>query len=165
MASNSYSKIKKIFSFLNNLTKATIIVFVALSLIFICLQVFCRFILNSALPWPEEAVVFLMVWYTFLAAVYVQQERAHIRFVFFYEKLSPKIRLLLNIISSICVVLFMAIVSVKGIQVCTSLYKFQYGALKVSKAIPFFAVPFGALLMIFVTMGQIAEDFKELRKK
>ncbi len=32
------------------------------------LQVFCRYVLNQALAWPEEAVKFLFVWFVFLGA-------------------------------------------------------------------------------------------------
>nr|WHW29427.1 putative TRAP transporter small permease [uncultured bacterium] len=34
----------------------------------ILLQVFCRYVLNSALPWPDEAARFLMLWMTGLIA-------------------------------------------------------------------------------------------------
>ena len=35
------------------------------------LQVFCRYVLGDALPWPEEAVKFLFVWFVFLGAAMV----------------------------------------------------------------------------------------------
>lgn len=34
----------------------------------ILLQVFCRYVLNAALPWPDEAARFLMLWMTGLIA-------------------------------------------------------------------------------------------------
>jgi len=44
------------------------IVCVALMVIFILIQVFCRYVLGSALPWSEEAARFLMLWMTGLMA-------------------------------------------------------------------------------------------------
>ncbi|MEZ5538132.1 MAG: TRAP transporter small permease [Thiolinea sp.] len=41
---------------------------VALMTLIILLQVFYRYILNDALPWPEEAARALMIWMTALAA-------------------------------------------------------------------------------------------------
>ena len=40
----------------------------ALMVAIILVQVFCRYVLNNALPWPEEASRFLMLWMTGLAA-------------------------------------------------------------------------------------------------
>ena len=40
----------------------------AMMVLIILLQVFCRYILNNALPWPDEAARFLMLWLTGLMA-------------------------------------------------------------------------------------------------
>jgi C4-dicarboxylate transporter DctM subunit len=42
------------------------------------LQVFCRYVLGDALPWPEEAVKFLFVWFVFLGAAMVTRRTQHI---------------------------------------------------------------------------------------
>lgn len=39
-----------------------------LMVVVILVQVFCRYVLNNALPWPEEASRFLMLWSTALMA-------------------------------------------------------------------------------------------------
>lgn len=41
---------------------------IALMVVCILLQVFMRYVLNNALPWPEEAARFLMLWMTGLIA-------------------------------------------------------------------------------------------------
>ncbi|QDY71119.1 TRAP transporter small permease [Qingshengfaniella alkalisoli] len=41
---------------------------ITLMVVAILVQVFFRYVLNSALPWPEEAARFLMLWMTGLAA-------------------------------------------------------------------------------------------------
>ena len=40
----------------------------ALMVAVILTQVFCRYVLNNALPWPDEAARFLMLWMTGLMA-------------------------------------------------------------------------------------------------
>ena len=40
----------------------------------ILVQVFCRYVLNNSLPWPEEASRFLMLWMTGLAAPAVYRQ-------------------------------------------------------------------------------------------
>ncbi len=41
---------------------------IALMVAVTLLQVFCRYVLNSALPWPDEAARFMMLWLTGLIA-------------------------------------------------------------------------------------------------
>ena len=41
---------------------------VAIMVAVILLQVFCRYVLNNALPWPDEAARFMMLWLTGLMA-------------------------------------------------------------------------------------------------
>ena len=41
---------------------------IAIMVAVILLQVFCRYILNNALPWPDEAARFMMLWLTGLMA-------------------------------------------------------------------------------------------------
>jgi TRAP-type C4-dicarboxylate transport system permease small subunit len=40
------------------------VVAIGLMVCAILLQVFCRYVLGDALPWPEEAAIFLMLWMT-----------------------------------------------------------------------------------------------------
>ena len=44
------------------------VIALAMMVFVILLQVFCRYILNNALPWPDEAARFLMLWLTSLMA-------------------------------------------------------------------------------------------------
>jgi TRAP-type C4-dicarboxylate transport system permease small subunit len=44
------------------------VVMMGLMVIFILIQVFFRYVMNSALPWPDEAARFMMLWLTGLVA-------------------------------------------------------------------------------------------------
>ncbi len=44
------------------------VISLALMVFVILLQVFCRYVLNNALPWPDEAARFCMLWMTGLMA-------------------------------------------------------------------------------------------------
>ena len=55
----------------------------------ILLQVFCRYILNNALPWPDEAARFLMLWMTGLLAPVVYREGGFVA-IDFIEQFLPK---------------------------------------------------------------------------
>ena len=51
-------------SFVGSVSRYLCIVALALMVLVILLQVFCRYALNNALPWPDEAARFLMLWLT-----------------------------------------------------------------------------------------------------
>ncbi len=55
-------------SFVGWVSRYLSIVALALMVLVILLQVFCRYALNNALPWPDEAARFLMLWLTGLMA-------------------------------------------------------------------------------------------------
>ena len=41
------------------------------------LQIFCRYVLNHPLPWPEELCGFLIIWLTFLIADVLYKREQH----------------------------------------------------------------------------------------
>lgn len=53
------------------------------------LQVFCRYVLNQALAWPEEAVKYLFVWFVFLGAAMVTRRGQHITIDMVQRSLPP----------------------------------------------------------------------------
>ena len=50
------------------LGRSVSVIALALMVAVILIQVFCRYVLNNALPWPDEAARFCMLWLTGLMA-------------------------------------------------------------------------------------------------
>lgn len=48
--------------------RAVAVVAIGLMVVVTLVQVFCRYVLNNALPWPDEAARFMMLWMTGLIA-------------------------------------------------------------------------------------------------
>ena len=55
-------------SVLGRIGQALSVTAIGLMVVVILIQVFCRYVLNNALPWPDEAARFLMLWLTGLMA-------------------------------------------------------------------------------------------------
>ena len=55
-------------SMLGRIGQALSVTAIGLMVVVILIQVFCRYVLNNALPWPDEAARFLMLWLTGLMA-------------------------------------------------------------------------------------------------
>jgi len=146
------------------LARSIIVIALAAMLFVICLQVFCRFVLGQALPWPEEAARFLMIWSLFLAAVYVQGEEGHLRLDFFAEKLPQRARLMLKILVNAAILLFLVVMLKGGIFEVDALKVMKTGALRISRAFPYAAIPASAALFILVTLKLMIADIKQLKE-
>lgn len=56
----------------------------------ILVQVFFRYFLSNALPWPEEAARFMMVWMTFLVLPYGYHKKMNVNVEFLVERFGEK---------------------------------------------------------------------------
>lgn len=73
------------------------------------LQVFCRYVLNSALGWAEELSVYLLVWLVFLGAAAAMRDRSHIRVEVIVERFPKAWRKVLRIGTDLLQAVFMAV--------------------------------------------------------
>jgi len=79
--------------------------------VLISAQVFCRYVLNAPLPWPEELASMLFISMTYLGALVVPVLRQHVSVDFFYHLLPRWGRRALDVATDLyCVVFFGAIV-------------------------------------------------------
>lgn len=166
MAKEEFDKLRLKFLKSADLFLKTIIIGSMFSMLaIICLQVFCRFVLGKALPWPEEFARYAMIWASFLAAVYVQLERGHLGIDFFVNKLSYKSAIILRILMNTLIIIFMIAVIKSGINEALTLMDLKTGALQISRAIPYLAIPVSSILFILVTLVLISKDLMELKRK
>lgn len=145
--------------------KAVIVFSMFAMLAAICLQVFFRFVVNQPLDWPEELARFTMIWSAMLAAVYVQHERGHLSLDFFTARLPRKVSLSIRILMNALIIIFMAAVVISGIQEVYTLWDLKTGALRISRSIPYLAIPVSSALFILATLVLIFKDILELKEK
>src|SRR5690606_2337168 len=74
--------------------------------VLVAMQVFCRYVLNRPLPWPEELASLLFISMTYLGALVVPAKRLHISVDFFYLLLPPIGRRLLDLMADLLAVIF-----------------------------------------------------------
>ncbi|MEW6262978.1 MAG: TRAP transporter small permease [Thermodesulfobacteriota bacterium] len=145
--------------------KTAIVAAMAAILLVICLQIFFRFVLNNSLAWPEELARFTMIWSSLLAAVYVQLERGHLRVNFFVDKLPRKVAFTLGLLTDLLVIGFLVAAVMAGIQESYVLMDLKTGALRISRSIPYLAVPVSAALLALATAILIVKDIMEFKRK
>lgn len=75
---------------INKLAKITVIIFLAVLVTIVLLQIVFRYILNLGLPWVDELSRFLNIWIGFLGASIGFKYGDHVGVAFFVEKLPEK---------------------------------------------------------------------------
>ena len=70
---------KTLFSFIDKLVELSGILVVCALIIITSVQVFCRYILGSALSWPEEVSLMLFLQMAYLGMVMAMKKDAHLR--------------------------------------------------------------------------------------
>lgn len=109
----------------------------------VVLQVFCRYVLNASLPWPEEAAQFGFVWAVFLGMALLTYRDRHIAISLFVPKLSLKSQLKHVIFLKVMTVIACIILVIHGIDFMNRAMQVM-PALRVPLKYLFMAVPVGA---------------------
>lgn len=120
------------------------------------LQVFCRYIVNSALSWPEEAAKFAFAWFVFLGAAMITRRAQHIVIDIVPRSLGPqalRYHALAVRVISVAVATFLLIYGLDLVQKST----FTSPALQWPYTYLYLAVPTGAALsLIFLALTPVA---------
>ena len=133
--------IERVEIFLAKILLATMIVVVAL-------QVFCRYLLNKPLAWPEELSSFLLIWLTYLIADVLLKRQGHVQIDFFTGKLSGKTQHMISIVVNIYILVFLGFLIVNSIQIeMLQIHHVVGAALKVPKAFYTLAVTVSSISM------------------
>ena len=135
--------------------KAVISAMVGVMLLAIVLQVFCRYVLNSALSWPEELSRYLMIWSGLLAAIYAYHEGSHVGVTFLLERLNPTVMKVIVVISHILMGIFLCVVTWQGTAILGKFQDLKSSALQIPMVVVYAAVPVSSFLMFLVCLKLI----------
>jgi TRAP-type C4-dicarboxylate transport system permease small subunit len=158
--------------FLGRIGRQIAWVLVAAMISIILLQVFCRYVLNSALPWPEEAARALMIWMMAVVAgeAYRRGSFVAIDMLIFAlpSKASSLLKLLIFLVSA--VVLYK--LSTLGIDFFERGFRARAASMPISRAWIYLAMPVCFITMLLANIELClreigcllgAKDFFELR--
>jgi len=166
---NYYSKIKriqnKVNSVINFIDKANqlfiVILMVGMTSV-VLLQVFRRYVLNSALLWPEELARYLQIWLTFCGAAVALKAGEHVGVEAIIQLIPEGVQRFIRLLFKIVVVIFL-LVFIKFSWVVAVM---NVSSTSMALGISFFwvrmALPVGGLLMLLAQLGNIFNDIVEI---
>lgn len=94
----------------SGLFQAASAAFLVIVLVVVVLQVFFRYVLQSIVPWTEEAARYLCIWMVFCGAVFGIAEDSHIKVTFLQDKAPPVLRRLIVLFSYLVMALLNIII-------------------------------------------------------
>ena len=137
-------------------------------LMVLTLVVFLRYFFRRAAAWSLEIIEFCLLFLAFLGATWLLKEEQHIKMDIVLERLRPKARLWLNVITSLMSAISCLIITWYGATACWGLYKSgQYFAtyLEPPKYIIIAIVPFGCLLLSIQLLRRAYGFFRGIAKE
>jgi len=140
-------------------TAATILLFMAG---IVALQIFCRYVLNQPLFWPEEASVFLFVWLIWVGGAIGMREERQIRVDFFEQFFPEKIKNFFALFNTLLSILFMVLVVYYGIDVAEIQMTAEYDSLPIQRGVLYSVAPLVGSLMIIYLSGLFIRHFKRI---
>jgi len=127
------------------------------------LQVVLRFIFNAALPWPEEAVRYGMIWVALLVGNVLIRDKELISVDFLDHLWPPKVKRYRDFLYRLLLLLLLALVFKEGLSQAINGWKATTTALEIRWFWPYLAIPIGMLFMLIQMLILIIGDFANSR--
>ena len=122
-------------------------------------ELFFRFVLRSSLPWSSELGTMGLVWMSFLAGSYAISKKANIRIDLLVSFFPARFRVWLECATNGLLLVLFAVLFVVGLRYTLVIAPARTGALVVSQAYFYAAVPMSAIFMFFYALAALWEGW------
>jgi TRAP-type C4-dicarboxylate transport system permease small subunit len=106
--------IKSLFAGINRLVTVFTGLMMHVLVIMVALQVFSRFVIESALPWTEELARLSFIWLCFLGLSVCVFEKSNLGIEFIYNRVGPSGKKSLSIIVEVLMLFLFGIITIFG---------------------------------------------------
>lgn len=89
---------------------------VAATVVITCAAVYFRYVLNSALLWPEEIAGYLLVWISFIGAYLALRKEGHLSFGLLLDRLPQKSGFWIRVSIEVLLILFFGMILVLSVK-------------------------------------------------
>ncbi|MFQ5912922.1 MAG: TRAP transporter small permease [Nitrospinota bacterium] len=131
------------------LTGAAVVLLMVAMTVSILLGVFYRYILNSALTWPEELARYAMVWVACLGSSLALRSGDHVAVEFLVQRVPSRARRWVILGGRLLILVFLFLMVRYGSEMTARVSHQRSAAMELSMSVPYLAIPLGGTLMIY----------------
>ncbi len=131
----------------------------------IFIQVVMRYVFSNSLSWSEELARYVFIWQTWIGASYAVRRGRHLRIEVLSELLRGRAKVVLELVVLALWIFFGAVLFTKGYQMVSMIGRRHQisAAMGIPMAIPYAAIPAGALAMTVRLIFQFFDTIKGLK--
>ena len=145
-----------------NLERAIGGVLLAAIVALITANVFMRYVLNSSLSWGEELILWIFVWFVWIAVSLAFKRGEHIRITLLFDMLGPRGQKALQVLVSLLIIAFLITLSLECISLMLKPFVASQTSVVLGLPIPvlYASAPVGALLSSIRVIQQLIRTLR-----
>lgn len=126
--------------------------------------VFFRYVLNTSLPWAEEADRYLFIWLSFVGAAITMRHQAHIAVDIAVRKLRPAQREWIALLTHVCILVFLGVIFLASEPVIEVTSQTRTTATDIPMSWVYLAVPTGSVLIAIEVLRLMVRSVQRIAK-
>jgi len=123
------------------------------------LQVFCRYILQAPLIWPEELATLISLWMAFIGTSYVHKRNRHLMMDYFVKLMPKPIVKGIDLLTNVAIILFLYYVIKGGLKIIPIQARNLSPALRIPTSYYTIPVLIGAVSLLFYLIYHTVRSF------
>jgi TRAP-type C4-dicarboxylate transport system permease small subunit len=135
--------------FLNRICEVALTILLAAMAVVVFLQVLFRYVLHLPLFWTEEFARYCLVWASLLGAAVALKRGEHIAVTFLLDTFPKKATRVLTMVAQVSVIFILTVMVWGGVKLVLVTSAQISPALRIPMAVPYLALPVGAVIMLF----------------
>ena len=142
-------------------------ILIALGMVITCvvfLNVVCRYLFLTTLPWAEELARFMFIWLTFIGSVIANDQLQHMRLDIVVNKFPEKVSRIIVGVSYILVLVLLVILIKGGVDYTVSQWDWCSSALGVRHGIVYIIAPISFTIMAIQYVFRLVQMVCEIIK-
>jgi TRAP-type transport system small permease protein len=126
--------------------------------------VFCRYVLNAPLSWPEELSRFALVWMTFVGSALAAKRNSHILVDFFVSFLPERGKIAMSLLVNTVLLAFLALFFWLSLQIVQKSWVSVSPALSINMGLVYLSMPLSSALMFAHLARQTVDLARQLAR-
>lgn len=156
-------KYKRLIPLYNHLEEVILVLFFAIMVFVIFLQVVMRYGFNNSLSWSEEVGRFTFEWLTWIGISIGAREGQHIKITLLTDKFPFRVAQMVNILSELIIIAICLLTLYYGIEISRLFAGSNFTTMKISLAWGYASVIVGCGLMTLRSLASLVNSARSIR--